>query len=88
MESLAGNVEVRSGRKSSWGAFFRARFVRAAVLWPRIDVNGSSDWRPVVRSCATGRARQRNSMVICCFGWCEGGGEAPSAGGWEFGDDF
>lgn len=36
MESEAGKAVVRSGRKESWGAILRERFVRAVVLWPRL----------------------------------------------------
>lgn len=63
MESAAGNAAERSGRKSSCGARLRLRFVRAVVLWPRIEVSGTSDWRPAPSSCAAGRDRQRNSIV-------------------------
>lgn len=61
MLSPGGDAAVRSGRKESWGAILRARLVRAVVLWPRLGVRGVR--RAVVRSWATGRARERRSMV-------------------------
>lgn len=65
MESEAGNAAALEGRKESWGAILRDRFVRATVLWPRDEVIES-----VVEglsSLAAGRARVWNSIVIDCL---------------------
>lgn len=64
MLSAAGKGVVRLGRKESWGAILRARFVRAVVLWPRWRRRGW--WQREVSSWATGRARDRISMVRAC----------------------
>lgn len=62
MESEAGKAVFRSGRKESWGAILRDRFVRLVVLWPRQGTMGIADVRGL-KSRAAGRARLRNSIV-------------------------
>lgn len=62
MESEAGKAVFRSGRKESWGAILRDRFVRLVVLWPRQGTMGRADARGL-KSRAAGRARLRNSIV-------------------------
>lgn len=65
MESPAGASGDRSGRKESWGAILRARFVRAVVLCPRTKVCGRTHAceRERLSSSAAGRARLRMSIV-------------------------
>lgn len=63
MLSAAGKGAVRLGRKESWGAILRARFVRAVVLWPRLGTSIALQRAVVASSWATGRARDRRSMV-------------------------
>ena len=69
MESEAGKDVVRSGRKESWGAILRERFVRAGGLWRRVC------WR---RGRSSAAGRMGRDMLI---GWRVGAVDDQLGGG-------
>jgi hypothetical protein len=81
--SAAGKAAEREGKKESWGAILRLRLVRAVVLWPRVEMSGTTRraedgegeeemaaaarWRRGATSWDAGRRRERRSIGFVVF---------------------